>query len=233
MRIAIFSDIHGNKQALESILNDIKKQKIDKIISLGDMIAIGPNSKECLDLAINNNIEMVLGNHELYYLKGTQIDEIDGNELKHQKWVKEQLDTNYYKFLNNFGLTIEKEFDGKKVLFEHFLINNESKADYPFYGLTIVKNEEINTIANKLNYDYVFIGHEHKNFTIENKVYDIGSSGCQKNNMTRYTIFDTKNFTIETKIIEYDRSGFIKNLVETDYPDRSLIAKWFFGYEFE
>lgn len=34
MRIAIFSDIHGNLDALESILNDIKKEKINEIVFL-------------------------------------------------------------------------------------------------------------------------------------------------------------------------------------------------------
>ena len=27
MKIAIFSDVHGNKEALEAVLNDIKKEK--------------------------------------------------------------------------------------------------------------------------------------------------------------------------------------------------------------
>lgn len=66
MKIAVFTDIHGNYEALKSIIEDIKKLKIDSIICLGDTIGIGPNSKECLDLIIENNITMILGNHELY-----------------------------------------------------------------------------------------------------------------------------------------------------------------------
>ena len=31
MKIAVFSDIHGNYQALDTILNDIKNENIDKI----------------------------------------------------------------------------------------------------------------------------------------------------------------------------------------------------------
>ena len=69
MKIAIFSDIHGNLQALESIITDIKKNNYDEVICLGDVIAMGPNPKECLDLIICNNYKMLLGNHELYYLK--------------------------------------------------------------------------------------------------------------------------------------------------------------------
>lgn len=35
---------------------------------------------------------MVLGNHELYFIKGTQIDdEMGESEIKHQEWVKSKI----------------------------------------------------------------------------------------------------------------------------------------------
>ena len=44
-----------------------------------DVIELGPNSKECLDLIINNHIKLILGNHELYYLNGTEIEKMSDN----------------------------------------------------------------------------------------------------------------------------------------------------------
>ena len=55
-KIAIFSDIHGNLEALDAILKDVKKNKISNIYCLGDIIGIGPNPKECLNLIIKNKI---------------------------------------------------------------------------------------------------------------------------------------------------------------------------------
>ena len=82
MKIAVFTDIHGNLEALTAILNDIKKQNVDSIICLGDTIGIGPQSKECMNVIIENEIDMVSGNHELYAIKGTRIDpKIQGEEL--------------------------------------------------------------------------------------------------------------------------------------------------------
>lgn len=69
--VAIITDIHGNLETLEAILEDIKTQAVDEMICLGDSINIGPNSKECIDLLIENNIKSVLGNHEICLLKGT------------------------------------------------------------------------------------------------------------------------------------------------------------------
>lgn len=68
--VAIIIDIHGNLEALEAILKDIKTQAVDEMICLGDSIDIGPNSKECIDLLIENNIKSVLGDHEICLLKG-------------------------------------------------------------------------------------------------------------------------------------------------------------------
>lgn len=232
MRIAIFSDIHGNKQALTSIIEDIKNENIDEIICLGDTIGIGPNPKECMDIIIDNDIKMVLGNHELYYLEGTDIDdEMSEGEIIHQNWVKKQITDNQKQYLENCSMTIEKEYNGKKILFEHFPINYNSKDRYPFHDLNIVKDGSIKKIIDELNYDLIFIGHEHNEFCIDNKIYDIGSSGCRKNNKTRYTILNTENLNIETKIINFDRERFIKDLFKCEYPERNLKSKVFFGVE--
>ena len=232
MRIAIFSDIHGNREALTAIIEDIRNENIDEIICLGDTIGIGPNPKECMDLIINNNIKMVLGNHELYYLKGTDIDnEMGEGEIKHQNWVKEQITDSQKQYLENCGLTIEKDYNGKKMLFEHFPIDYNSKDQYPFHDLKIVKDGSINEVVKSLNYDLIFIGHEHNDFCIDSKLYDVGSSGCRKDDNTRYTIINTDNCNIETKILKFDRKSFENDLLKYEYPDRNLIAKWFFGIE--
>ena len=232
MKIAIFSDIHGNREALTSIIEDIKKENINEIICLGDTIGIGPNPKECMDILINNNVKSVLGNHELYFLKGTEIDdEMSENEIKHQNWIKEQITDKQKEYLEKCSLNIEKVLNGKKILFEHFLIDYNSKDQYPFHDLKIVKDDSIKEIMESLDYDLILIGHEHKDFSVKNKLYDIGSSGCRKDNTTRYAILDTDTFNIEIKKLKYDRESFEKALLKVNYPDRDVIAKWFFGIE--
>ena len=49
MRIAAISDIHGNLPALEAVLEDITKRKVDSIICLGDLIGKGPSSREVIE----------------------------------------------------------------------------------------------------------------------------------------------------------------------------------------
>ena len=64
MRRAVISDIHGNLEALETVLEDIREQDCDQIICLGDIIGYGPAPKECVDLAKTFDA-CILGNHDL------------------------------------------------------------------------------------------------------------------------------------------------------------------------
>jgi len=60
---AIISDIHGNLEALESVLADIAAQQIDEIFCLGDVIGYGPNPRECIDVCRGFELTL-LGNHD-------------------------------------------------------------------------------------------------------------------------------------------------------------------------
>lgn len=62
--IAVISDIHANKEALEAVLHDISKEAIDRIWCLGDIVGYGPDPKECIDLVQRNCELSLMGNHD-------------------------------------------------------------------------------------------------------------------------------------------------------------------------
>jgi predicted phosphodiesterase len=64
VRRAILSDIHGNLEALKSVLADIKQQACEQIICLGDIIGYGPQPQACIDIAQSFDAT-ILGNHDL------------------------------------------------------------------------------------------------------------------------------------------------------------------------
>ena len=64
LKRAIISDIHGNLEALESVLAHIRQAGITEIFCLGDIIGYGPNPCECLDRVIENSAVCLLGNHD-------------------------------------------------------------------------------------------------------------------------------------------------------------------------
>lgn len=64
-KIAIISDVHGNLEALNAVMDDIRyNKKADKIWNLGDTIDYGPDSKECFNMCEIYCEVMLAGNHE-------------------------------------------------------------------------------------------------------------------------------------------------------------------------
>lgn len=50
MRIAIFSDVHGNLTAFEAVLTDIEQRGADEIVFAGDLCLMGARPQECVEL---------------------------------------------------------------------------------------------------------------------------------------------------------------------------------------
>jgi predicted phosphodiesterase len=59
----LISDIHGNLEALQAVLADIRSKGITEIYCLGDVVGYGPNPAECIDLVMDLQL-CLLGNHD-------------------------------------------------------------------------------------------------------------------------------------------------------------------------
>lgn len=72
MKIAALGDIHGNYQALITVIEHIETWQPDLVLVLGDIINRGPRSKDCFDLirerSANPGWHVIKGNHEGYVL---------------------------------------------------------------------------------------------------------------------------------------------------------------------
>ena len=69
MKLGIITDIHSNIIALNEVLKQFEKIKIDKIICCGDIIGIGPSPEEVVQalIQVSDKLIAVRGNHEKYY----------------------------------------------------------------------------------------------------------------------------------------------------------------------
>ena len=64
MKVAILSDIHGNLEALKTVLADISGMGVNRIYCLGDIVGYGPYPSECLELIRRYATVIIGGNHE-------------------------------------------------------------------------------------------------------------------------------------------------------------------------
>lgn len=64
MRLAIFSDIHSNLEALEAAVRRAAQAKVDQFAVLGDTVGYGANPNECLEWVLRHAAFHLMGNHE-------------------------------------------------------------------------------------------------------------------------------------------------------------------------
>lgn len=65
---AILSDVHANLEALQAVLADIERQKVERLFCLGDMVGYGPDPLECLNLIVARCEVVLMGNFDLALL---------------------------------------------------------------------------------------------------------------------------------------------------------------------
>ncbi len=109
MRLAIISDIHGNLVSLNAVLKDIKSNKVDQIIFLGDAATLGPQPTEVIAKLNEINCMCILGNHDEYMIKPESIHTYtkDSAILEAVEWCRDQLSQYEIDFLATFQRNIE------------------------------------------------------------------------------------------------------------------------------
>lgn len=64
MRLALFSDIHSNLEALETAVAYVQNAEIKRVIVLGDTIGYGADPNECFQWVLQHADVLLIGNHE-------------------------------------------------------------------------------------------------------------------------------------------------------------------------
>ena len=163
MKIAVISDIHGNIEALKTVLDDIQDQGCEKIFALGDYAMAGPNPKEKVDFFINNpdKFSMIQGNTDLMI---ADYDENLFEFLKEKAPVMAQalkndvsiLNENQKNFLKKLPEKLEIEAEGVKFLLVHGSPRKNNEDILPDTPL-----EKLEEMISGIDSDVILCGHTH------------------------------------------------------------------------
>ncbi len=108
MLIAIFTDIHGNREAFEACLAHAQRRPIDRYVFLGDYVGYGADPGFVLDtvkdLAARGAVAL-LGNHDSAAI-GTP-ERMNDEATVAIEWTRKQLDSEQLQFLARRPLTAE------------------------------------------------------------------------------------------------------------------------------
>ena len=171
-KFAIISDIHGNYPALKTVLRDIDLQEVDKIYCLGDIVAKGCNSEECVNL-IKENCEIVLrGNSDRNMSHVRDLSNETELERSRINWNQKRLSKETMDYLQNLPFCHEFYMSGSLIRMFHasptkdneVIINRDVYSKLYEMFLPSDKTESKN-IA-----DIVIFGHLHHSFL--EKIYN-------------------------------------------------------------
>ena len=203
MKIAVFSDIHGNLKALKEVLGQIKENAPDLTVFLGDIFQRGNQEFECLELLKNSDIICLKGNCELYAEHGVDVDPDVEHLREYYDGIRKKLTEEQMEFIRQMPLFYETECHGHKLHFSHFLFLDMEKP-YPFLPLSSLKDGEFDKTCESeyvKQYDLAVVGHCHENF-VKGNVVSVSASGLEG---ASYLIIDVNEDAVSYEHISIQR----------------------------
>ena len=237
MKIAIISDIHGNIEAMKSVVEDIKNEGCEKIFCLGDLAMAGPMPKETIDFVRNlkndfdfeiiqgNTDEMIAYAEDWIYEKIKEALPVMAEAYKSDiKTVTEE----QKEYLKNLPKQKEIKIGNLKILLVHGSPRKNNEDISPNLDIKTVEEMIKDTDA-----DLILCGHTHipcgYQTTANQTVINVGSVGRPfsvepKSCYCVLTVDGTKNFLSEHKFIEYDFEKSAKILEQRDFEGSDKMA---------
>ena len=225
MKIGIISDVHGNYDALTEVLNKAKKEGVQYLLLLGDIVGYYYHPDKIFNALADWNFDMIKGNHE-NILENLYSDPSISESIRlkygsgHKKAL-EKLDEKTLSFL--FCLPSKKTILIDKVSFE---LNHGTPWNPDEYLYPDSSKEKINRCDSK-DYDFVLMGHTHYAFSYKCEhsiIINPGSVGQsrEKGGVAYWSIVDTKDKSYELIKTPYDNSELLKEIKIIDSDNKYL-----------
>ncbi len=154
MRIAIISDIHGNLEALQSVLERCAGMHADRVVCLGDMVGYGADPNACI-AKVRAVAETVLaGNHDRAAVSLRYARNFNPAALAAIRWTAAELSKDHVAYLEGRPLTVQEDM----VLYAH------ASPDRPDTFPYIRCPNEGRMCLVHTNARICFVGHSHHAF---------------------------------------------------------------------
>ena len=230
MRYALISDIHGNIQALDSVLDRIGQLGADGTVCLGDIVGYGARPNECIARIRESCREVLLGNHDAGAIGKTSLDDFNPVARLAIEWTKGVLGRKEVVYLD----TLPYCSQGENLAVTHATLSRPEAWNYIFSPRDAAM--EFDAIEE----DLLFCGHTHYPviFTLgEGQVMSFRDTQMAMNSGYRYIanvgsvgqprdgnpaacflVYDTEKREIEYQRVPYDIEGTQRDILATTIP---------------
>jgi predicted phosphodiesterase len=100
VRVAIVSDIHGNRHAFEAVLDAIEASDCEEMWCLGDLVGYGAEPDECVELASRHAAICLAGNHDMGVRGDLPLEQFSRGAALAARWTQETITPTTRKYLN-------------------------------------------------------------------------------------------------------------------------------------
>jgi predicted phosphodiesterase len=217
MRVLIISDIHGNRTALEAVLE--AAGAVDGVWCLGDIVGYGPDPNDCVSIIRDlPGLICLRGNHDSAVVGLTERIKFNRSAQRVLEWTDDQLNPVHRQYL--IGLSPQVEIDDvtlahgspRDPVWEYIMDVYTATANFDYFNTTycFVGHSHLPVMYYKKNgkelaaVSFVFPGEETR--LPDNCIVNPGSVGQPRDHDPRaaYTIFDTVKKTWAQYRVPYD-----------------------------
>lgn len=168
MKIGVISDIHGNLDALEAVLERL--EGVDRFICPGDVVGYGPNPNECCARIRSLDCVTVLGNHDAAVTGRMDMSWFNPDARAAAEWTRGAMDKPAHSQIAALSL-IHKDDD--------FLIVHGSLCDPALFSYIYSTGTARQCFEQMLDYALCFIGHAHISEVFVQKMGELGADQLQ------------------------------------------------------
>jgi diadenosine tetraphosphatase ApaH/serine/threonine PP2A family protein phosphatase len=220
MRLAIFSDVHANLEALSAVVEAYRGEQIDHFYCLGDVVGYGANPNECADIVRELAEITILGNHDAavagrmdysyYYEAARQALDAHATSLTKQNmsWLKA---LPYKRMLDESGVLLCHGSPVRIEEFEYIFAPEQARECLPILQelghLTVIGHSHLcKVFALRPGYVEELPPND---FVLQDGfkyIVSVGSVGQPRDydNRASYTVYDTTTRQFEFKRVEYN-----------------------------
>ncbi len=213
MNIGILGDIHGNKDALNAVLNAARARSVKRLLLTGDLVGYYPFAKDVLALLAAWDIDIVRGNHE-DMLRQSLIDKdyLEKIVAKYGTGLSDsinELSVQEIDYLINLPHPLLLTIENKDVMLAHGSPININDYFYPDSDFTYCD------WLTEMDCDIFICGHTHypmKKVVGDKIVLNPGSVGQPRNKggAAHWVLYDPSSQNFEFRTEFYDTSKIIE-----------------------
>lgn len=230
LRYALISDIHGNLEALTTVLREISKENPDSLICLGDVIGYGANPEECAQIIRKEADVCIMGNHEAAIIGTLNIDYFTPYARTAALWTRSQVSEDTIKWA--YKLPLAGKIDNFTIV--HGSLFQPDMFNY----VQTIADAEYNFKA--METPLLFLGHSHQplaffntnpmTYTLgpdidlnfeEKNIVNIGSVGQPRdeNPLAAFAIYDSEAKLVRLHRVPYDISTAADKILKAGLPE--------------